>query len=331
MVDVQALLRIANENVEQILSSLNLDYIKEGGYIATKCVFHGGDDYNLKFKGDFFYCFSKCQRKFSIINVVQKVLDLEFLDAVKWLCDELNIREDTLTIDKQKVELREKVNRLKLMKQKKRKVEYKPIGQDVLNLIEPYIHPYMLDQGFKKETLEHFGLGYSRYGFFANRITIPIDSPNGDIIAFSGRLPNAKELGLPKYKLSAHVDVSTTLYNISRIDKSKGYSVITEGFKSCWSLYEWGITNCVALMGANLSKIQRNILLAQECKLIIIGDNDDAGKRLNQIVYNQCSKYTNVYKIDMKDFSNNEKDSPCETDIGFDNMCELVDKIEELI
>lgn len=331
MFDIKKLLKVANENVEEILSALSLDYIKDGGYICCKCVFHGGDGWNLRFKNDFWYCFSHCHRKFSTINIVQKVLDLDFKEACSWLCNELGIDGDDLVVDEQKLEVKSKLNKLKSMKTKKKKVVYNALPKEVFNDIDDYIHPYMVDQGFKRKTLEYFGLGYARTGFFANRITIPIDAPNGEIMSISGRLPNASELGLPKYKLYKGVDVGTTLYNISRIDKDKGYVVVVEGFKSCWSLYEYGITNCVALMGANLSNIQRNIILSLGVKIITIGDNDEAGQRMNQQLYNLCSKYTEVIKVDIGDFTSVEKASPTEQDIGFDAMCDLVDEIERLI
>lgn len=331
MIDIKRLLEIANDNVEDILSALSLDYIKDGGYVCCKCVFHeNADGYNLRYRNGFWYCFSHCHRKYSTINVVQKVLDLDFKEACQWLCNELGIDSKDLVVNEQKLEIKSKLNKLKSMKGKKEKVVYKPVGNEILSDIDDYIHPYMVERGFKRKTLEHFGVGYARTGFFTNRITIPIDAPNGEIMSISGRLPNATELGLPKYKLLKGVDVSTTLYNISRIDKSKGYVVVVEGFMSVFSLYEYGITNVVALMGANLSDIQRNIILSLGCKIIIAGDNDEAGQRLNQQVYNKCSKYTEVIKLDIGRFTDVEKASPCEEDVGFDSMCDLVDEIERL-
>lgn len=331
MIDVKRLITIADENIEDLLTTLGLDWKREGEWIMTPCVFHGGDGYNLRYRNLSFYCFSHCQRGFSIINVVQKVLDLEFLDAVRWLCNELGITDENLKVDEKKIAIKSQLNKLKSMKSQKHTITYELVSQDILNDIERFDHPYMLEQGFKPSTLEHFNIGYSRNGFFTNRITFPIDAPDGNIISISGRLPNADKLGLPKYKIlngSANTD---TLYNISRIDKRLGYIVVVEGFKSVMSLYEWGIKNCVALMGANLSSNQLLLLLGLGKHIIVVGDNDQAGRRMAQSVYNQCYRFTKVSKIDLNEFTNIEKASPCESDIGFDGMCDLVDKLEDII
>lgn len=331
MIDVKKLVDIADENIEDLLTTLNLDWEREGEWLVMPCCFHGGDGKNLRYRKKSFYCFSHCQRGFSIINVVQKVLDLEFLEAVQWLCNELGITESNLKVDQQKIEVRSKLNKLKSMKTKKHVVTYTPIPQDVLNDIEQFNHPYMLDQGFKPSTLEHFGIGYARGGFFANRVTFPIDAPDGTIISISGRLPNADQLGLPKYKILNGSDKADTLYNISRIDKALDYIIVVEGFKSVMSLYEWGIKNCVAVMGAFLSNNQRNILLGLGKHIICVTDADVAGKRMGQSVYNKCYKFCKVDVINIDKFALHEKDSPCECDIGFDNMCDLVEEIERVI
>lgn len=331
MVDVKKLIEIADSDIERLLTILGLDWKHEGEWIVMPCCFHGGTHDNLRYRNLSFYCFSHCQRGFSIINVVQKVLDLEFLDAVQWLCTELGIADNDLKVDQKRIAVKNKLNKLKSMKTHKHEVMYTPVSQDILNDIERFDHPYMLDQGFKPSTLEHFNIGYARGGFFTNRITFPIDAPDGSIISISGRLPNADQLGLPKYKIlngSANTD---TLYNISRINKELDYIIVVEGFKSVMSLYEWGFENCVALMGAFLSRNQCNILLGLGKHIICIGDNDQAGKRMAQSVYNQCYRFAKVTKIDLGEFTDIEKASPCETDLGFDDMCDLVECIENII
>lgn len=331
MINVKKLIDISDENIEKLLTSLGLEYKYENDWIVCRCPFHNGDDFNFKYRDKSWYCFSQCQRGYSTINVVQKVMDLDFKEAIKWMCNVLNISDSNLKIDEKKIEVKSKLMKLKSMKYKKDVTQYKPIPQDILNDIEQFNHPYMLQQGFNKKTLEHFDIGYARSGFFANRITFPIDAPDGSIMSISGRLPNADKLGLPKYKILNGSDKADTLYNISRVNKELDYIVVVEGFKSVMSLYEWGIENSVATMGASLSRNQLLLLLGLGKKIICIGDNDTAGKRMMQSVYNQCYRFSEVYKIDLSEFTDIDKASPCESDIGFDSMSELVDKICEVI
>lgn len=331
MIDVEKLIELADENIENLLTTLDLDWKEENGWISMPCMFHQGHDRNLRYRNKSFYCFSQCQRSYSIINVVENVLELDFLDAVRWLCNELGIDSAGFKIDQQKVQIRNKLKKLKSMKSRKHGVEYKQVDQSVLNSIDKCVPQCLLDQGFQKDTIKHFDIGYARSGSLVNRICFPIDAPDGTIISVSGRLPNATDLGLPKYKIVQGTDKSYTLYNISRIDPDDGYIIVVEGFKSVMSLYEWGFKSCVALMGAFPSKIQRNILLGLGRKIIVVGDNDEAGRRMAQSVYNQCNRFAEVVKIDLSEFTDIEKASPCEEDLGFDNMSDLCDKIKEVI
>ena len=331
MIDVDKLIELADENITDLLTTLDLDWKEENGWLAMSCPMHGGNNKNFRYKNRSFYCFSKCQRSYSIINVVQKVLDLDFLEAVKWLCNELGVDNTGLKVDQTKLAIKNKLKKLKSMKSKKHEVKYRQVEQTVLNSIDKCVPQYLLDQGFQKNTIKHFDIGYARTGTLINRICFPIDAPDGTIISVSGRLPNATDLGLPKYKIVQGTDKSYTLYNISRIDPDDGYIIVVEGFKSVMSLYEWGFKSCVALMGAFPSKIQRNILLGLGRKIIVVGDNDEAGRRMAQSVYNQCNRFAEVVKIDLSEFTDIEKASPCEEDLGFDNMSDLCDKIKEVI
>ena len=121
-------------------------------------------------------------------------------------------------------------------------------------------------------------------------------------------------------------DKSITLYNISRVDHGDDYIIVTEGFKSIWRLYEYGFKSVVATMGSSISDEQVKLLLSLGRKVIVIGDNDKAGQRLNQAVYNRLYKYMDVVKIDMSKFTTVEKASPC--DLDFDEMDELLEVIE---
>lgn len=332
MVDVKKLIDIADENIEYLLSSLSIDYRREGNWLAMNCMFHeDADGWNLKYNNKSFYCFSQCKRNFSIINVVEKVLDVDFLEAVKWLCNELKIKDDSLVVEKENVAVKSKLKRLKALRHKSNAVDYIPVGQEVLNSIERYNHPYMLKQGFKKSTLEHFNIGYARYGKLEGRITFPIDSPEGDIVSISGRIPTDEKLDIPKYMVLGDTNKSSTLYNISRIDPNDNYIIVVEGFMTVLDMYEYGLKSVVAVIGSSLSVQQKNILLRLGRKIIVIADNDDAGKRLNQQVYNLCYRFCDVTIVNLSDFTDVDKASPRTLDIGFDKMTELVDYLEVII
>lgn len=318
---------LTKENVETILSTLGVDYKKENGWIAVNCPFHeNANGYNMKFRNGSFYCFSQCHTSYSVFDYVGKMLDLGFVESVQWVCDTLSIPCENTALKGSKMAQRAKIQRMKeLVKLKKKsKVNYDPVSQIVMNDIEDYIHPYILKQGFKESTLRHFGVGFARCGELANRVVIPIDAKDGTIISLSGRAVDDETN--PKYHIVGGTDKSITLYNISRIDPGDDYIVVVEGFKSVFKLYEYGFKSVVATMGSSISDEQVKLLLSLGRKVIVIGDNDKAGQRLNQAVYNRLYKYMEVVKIDMSQFTNTEKASPC--DLDFEEMDELLEVIE---
>lgn len=318
---------LTNENVERILSTLNIEYKKENGWIAVNCPFHeNADGFNLKWRGANFFCFSQCHRSYSMYEYVGKILSLSFVESVQWVCDTLSISHENTSLDGSKMAQRAKIQQMKELIKLKRKIKpkYEPVDQTLMNDVEDYIHPFFLRQGFKESTLRHFDIGFARCGELANRIVIPIDAKDGTIISLSGRAVDNETK--PKYHVVGDTEKSLTLYNISRIDTGDDYIIVVEGFKSIWRFYENGFKSAVATMGSSISDEQVRLLLSLGRKVIVIGDNDKAGQRLNQAVYNRLYKYVEVIKIDMSKFTDIEKASPC--DLDFEDMDELLEVIE---
>ena len=263
-----------------------------------------------------------------MISFVMKVLDIEYTEACEWLGDILGLSTSDLTLSSSKIASRERLKKLKTIAKKKTRSEYKQVSQVILNDIEEHYHPYMLKQGFKQDTLKHFNIGWCRYGELANRVVFPIDAPDGTIISLTGRSVDGSD---PKYHVVSGSDKSKTLYNISRINKDDDYIIVVEGMMAVLDLYQWGFQSVVCVMGADISDDQLGLLLKLGKKVICIGDNDSAGRKLNQKIYNRLYKWLPVIKVDMQEFSDFEKDSPRTADIGFDGMCDLTDKLEEII
>lgn len=321
---------LTNDVVEEILSTLNIEYKKENGWLAVNCVFHeNADGFSLKWRNEKWYCFSQCNRAYSMYDFVGKVLGLDFVESVKWVVNTIGLSDDKLSLDVTKMANRAKLQRMKTLIRNKHKkeVKYKPVDQIILNDIEDYHHPYILKQGFKDATLSHFNIGYARVGEFFGRVCFPIDAPDGTIISISGRA--VSDDVEPKYYILGETDKSLTLYNISRIDKDDDYIIVVEGMKSCMWFYENGIKSVVSTMGSSISDEQIKLLLKLGRKVICIGDNDTAGQRLNQKIYNHLYKFLPVKKIDIGLFTDTEKASPC--DLDFDEGDDLIEEIKDEI
>jgi DNA primase len=142
-------------------------------------------------------------------------------------------------------------------------------------------HPYLAERGLTLETIVDFGVGYCAKGMMAERIAIPINNPEGNVVAYAGRFPGEPAEGTPKYKLPQGFRKSLELYNIDRASKKPGPLVIVEGFFGCMKLHQFGYRKVVALMGSTMSAAQEELIKRhtdRNSQVIVMLDEDEAGK-----------------------------------------------------
>lgn len=152
---------------------------------------------------------------------------------------------------------------------------------------------YLKDRGFDEQTILDFHLGLTPKEIFtyhlsgiSDRISIPILSDNGKyIIATSFRtLTEYTSKKEAKYKHDANNEIfnkSETLFGYSHaIDEVRKTShlFLVEGYFDMMSLYQIGIKNTMAYLGATLTKEQIE-KISRICKNVtLIVDQDEAGK-----------------------------------------------------
>lgn len=127
--------------------------------------------------------------------------------------------------------------------------------------------------------------GTAPYDRFRNRLTFPINSGDGSLIAFGGRILGDGE---PKYLNSPESAIfrkRSTLFCLDRARRSvadEGRVVVVEGYFDCLSLHRVGIENTVATLGTALTSDHARLLkrrLGPEGLAILCYDADDAGRR----------------------------------------------------
>jgi DNA primase len=122
-----------------------------------------------------------------------------------------------------------------------------------------------------KDSIEKFLLGYSGK---QDMVTIPVMSPDGKVfIGFVGRSIEGKE-----FKNSTGMPKSKTLFNINRAKKYNTVYVVESSFDVI-RLDQCGIPS-VATLGATVSNTQCDLLKKHFNSVIVVGDNDDAGKSM---------------------------------------------------
>ena len=179
---------------------------------------------------------------------------------------------------------------------------------------------YLEGRGIGRETAERFGLGYAPDGWSAlreaasvhglsqpllvelgllkegegrdepydglrNRITFPIESVSGRVLAFGGRLLGKEGKGKPKYLNSPESPIfrkGEVLYGAKRARnhiRRRGSAIVVEGFVDVVSLSAAGVPNVVAPLGTALTDEQASLLGRFTDQAYLLFDSDPAGLR----------------------------------------------------
>ncbi len=119
------------------------------------------------------------------------------------------------------------------------------------------------------------------YDRFRNRLMLPIENVNGDVVAFGGRALGGEE---PKYLNSPESPLyikGDNLYGLYRtkgdIQRSDG-CIIVEGYFDLLSLWNAGIRNVVATLGTALTPRQVELLRRFTRNVVLLYDGDAGGR-----------------------------------------------------
>lgn len=239
-----------------------------------------------------FNCFS-CGVSGDIISLVELVEGIDFKKAVKMLMDSNNIEYDEVNITEYVIRDSFNLEKLREMLNMYKSKNYFP--EDILDKYKG-IPRYFIDKGFKKETLEHFEIGFcgDSNDDMYKRATIPWRDLEGNIVAINGRdITGTKD---KKYKFKGGSAKKRVLYNLYNLTKSNEPIIIVESEKDVWSLYEAGYKRSVALAGLSL-KERKWLLRKYTTSAILALDNDKKGMGARKMITTELYPIMNVYAI----------------------------------
>jgi DNA primase len=194
-------------------------------------------------------------------------------------------------------------------------------------------HPYLLGRGFTPETIEHFGLGFSTRGMMKDRVAIPLHDDEGKLVGYAGRVVDDFTITEenPRYRFPGDREREGTLfqfrkslflYNGFRIVAPLDDLIVTESFTAVWWVWQNGMPNIVATMGADCSERQAELILSlvkPGGRVWILTDGDNAGTRLAHSLLTQISphRFTRWVKLD-------EGKQPTDLSVGQLKKCFMV-------
>jgi DNA primase len=124
-----------------------------------------------------------------------------------------------------------------------------------------------LKDGISLSTQRKWGIGFD---VLSQRITMPIRTSTGEVMAVKGRLNGEPEEFEPKYLYIVNGPMSQTLFGYSENYNSlyENEILVVESEKSVLKLDSWGYNNVVALGSNSLSTAQAKLLMSLNPKCV---------------------------------------------------------------
>jgi DNA primase len=123
------------------------------------------------------------------------------------------------------------------------------------------------------------------YDRFRGRVMFPIESMDGRVIAFGGRILGQAAKGVPKYMNSPESPLYHKGENLYALGwnrnavRREGVALVTEGYMDVVSLGAAGVDHAVASLGTAFTPDQARLLKRYTTQALLLFDSDEAGLR----------------------------------------------------
>lgn len=264
---IKELLLEKPEAIEHILETFGFDRIRieskeircafEAGSNPTAVVIRLQDNPNL-FVKDYVRNLS-----YDLITYIVKSKNIPFKDVMNVIKQELHI--DSIYNYKRKVGLfgglYDKISRYN------GDIEVKTYPEEILEQYGNTPNLLWLRDDISLETQRKWGIGYD---VSSQRITMPIRTSTGEIMAVKGRCNYTPDEFEPKYLYLVQGPMSQTLFGYSENFTSlyEGDILVVESEKSVLKMDSWGYNNVVAIGSNSLSTAQAKLLMSLNPKSV---------------------------------------------------------------
>ncbi len=297
------------EFIQELKSLVNIEdligeYVKlekAGIRLRALCPFHSEKTPSFYVNPDsgLFHCFG-CKASGDVISFVEKIENLDFNEAVKFLAEKYNIpiKYTSEGYDKtEKDTLFEIMYNAQNFYQKNLKKGTKPynylvnrgISEETIDFLKLGYAPdrgvidYLVKRGFEKNLIEKAGLtvagGIDR---FRNRIMFPIFNLFDKVVGFGGRIIE-NDTSAPKYLNSPATPIfekKNLLYGLNfskEYIRKRDFVVLVEGYMDFASLFQRGVLEVAAALGTAFTERHAKLIRRFASKVYLSFDADEAG------------------------------------------------------
>ena len=311
--------RISEQTIQQIIDtsdiveviSSRIELKKRGINFWALCPFHSEKtpSFSVSPTKQIYTCFGGCGAKGGAINFLMEYDKLNFYDAITKLAQMYSIEIEIDEQAKQKqnvksqlleiysiasiyyhtqladIKSEEYLNYLKSRNINDEMISIFNIGCSNKNT-SPKLLDVLREKKFSAEAMKKAGLFINtKNGYvetFNSRVIFPIKNPNGEVIAFAGRVLE-KNPKLRKFINSYDSPIYYKSKNFYGLDITKDYiqkekSVfLVEGQWDVVRLYQNNIKNVVGIGGTSLTDLQASLIKLYTSNIFILLDGDEAG------------------------------------------------------
>ncbi len=291
------------------------------------CPFHNEKtpSFMVNEAGQYYHCFG-CKESGDVIKFVQKYENISFYEAVQKLAESANMPLPAIDDDSAKMIRQKKAERDQIIRLLRDCAKY---YFDNLFTNHPQAQSakaYLDKRGITRQSIIRFGIGcsldfesvinhLSKLGYsmdlmrkagvvsesngrvfdaYGKRLIFPLINTEGEVLGFSGRLLENRDLA--KYKNTTQTPVfnkSEVVFAINLLKKQRDverrehatayngldYVIVVEGQIDVISMHQYGFTNTVACLGTALTPMHARKMKQFSDNIVLLMDGDEAGRK----------------------------------------------------
>lgn len=324
--DIQQAITI--DQMFELLSELGAAPIKNNdNEIIMKSICHGDERYKLYYYDNSkrFTCYTNCGSGFSVFDLIQKALGVDFITSLNMIKDKMNISGESLPVNQMpEMDFFKKFNGDKVT------TDYDTHDCNTLNQFQKLYHPSWIEDGISTYAMNKYNI---RFNIVDNQIIIPHYNISNELIGIRVRNLSKRDLDegrkyMPLFYCGSEYNhnLRGNLYGLNVVEsnvREQKRIIIFESEKACMQLETMFPDNnvAVALSGSNLTDEQAAIINELDVSEVVIAldkefkdvNTEDEFEYSRMIRRNFLSKLLVFHKVSIiwdKDNLLDEKESP---------------------
>ena len=266
-------------DLRSILHACGIEIVSQSGFdFLCLCPFHHNTDspaFAVSYAKGLYVCYNQnCNSAGDILDLVMKLTQRNSFEAMRFIS-----QNKLSSVELLEEELKELLDD---------KPEFEEFPEATLVklynglLANEKAKDYFASRKINLSSLAHFSLGYSEN---MNMVTVPLHSPDGIPVGIIGRSIEGKS-----FKNSPNLPRNKTMFNIHRAKREGGTIIVVESSFDAIRLWQAGFPNAVATLGGSISETNLNLLNKYSSTIIIMTDNDQAGRALGTTIATKLNR-----------------------------------------